>query len=339
MPPSADAGTWGVGMKRRTVLALLALHRAAWAARPRILVVESYSVEYRWDHDYRQVLQEILGERYSLEFFAMDTKRLPVAQHAGMAKKALARIQATQPVLVMLGDDAALHYLGEPLDKLGIPGVYFGINGNPRNYGQMNFRNITGVLERPLIKRNIVFIRRIMPALHKVLVLFDNNLTSQLTYDEMFDGKPSILIDGIQADLKLCKTLEDWKHSILTAPAEGYQITIAGLYHTLTRPNGKVAAAEEVISWASDNTRLPLFALWDFAVGPHQAIGGLVLSGREQGKVAAGIALDILEAGAKPAVRLPVTARQGDFVFSKTQLARFNLVLPPDIAAQAQLRD
>ena len=317
----------------------LASPAASWAARPRILVVESYHGDYLWDHDYREVLLEILGERYALEFFEMDTKRLPLELHAGMAQKALARIRAVQPVLVILGDDAALHYLGEPLDKLDIPGVYLGINGNPRNYGRMNFRNITGVLERPLIKRNIVFIRRIMPNLRRVLVLFDNDLASRLIYDEMFDGKPSLAIDGMQADLKLCKTLEDWKRSILTAPDYGYQITIAGLYHTLTRPNGKVADADEVMAWASANTRLPLFALWGFAVGPHKAIGGLVLSSREQGKVAAGIALDILEGGAKPSERLPVTARQGDFIFSRSELARFHLVLPPDIAAQAHLLD
>jgi hypothetical protein len=325
-------------MKRRTILLMLAGHSACWAApRPRILVVESYHADFLWDHDYRQVLIELLGERYSLEFFEMDTKRLPTELHAGMGQKALTRIRAVQPALVMLGDDAALRYVGEPLDKLGIPGVYLGINGNPRNYGQMNFKNITGVLERPLIKRNIVFIRRIMPTLRKVLVLFDNDLTSQLTFDEMFDGKPSLEIDGIQADLKLCNTLEFWKHSILTAPADGYQITIAGLYHTLTRPNGKVADADEVIAWASANTRLPLFALWGFAVGARKAIGGLVLSSQEQGKVAAGIALDILERGAKPSERIPVTARQGDFIFSRSQLARFNLTLPPDIAAQAHL--
>ena len=324
-------------MKRRTALWLLGCAGASWAANPRIVVVESYHADFIWDHDYRDVLMEMLGGRYSLEFFEMDTKRLPQALHAGMAQKALARIRAAQPALVILGDDAALKHLGEPLDKLDIPAVYLGINGNPRNYGQMNFRNITGVLERPLIKRNIVFIRRIIPSLRKVLVLFDNDLTSRLTYDEMFNGKPSILIEGMQADLKLCKTLDDWKRSIRSAPDYGYQITIAGLYHTLTRPNGKVADAEEVIAWASAHTRLPLFALWGFAVGQHKAIGGLVLSSREQGKVAAGIAMDILERGAKPSERLPVTARQGDFLFSRSELARFNLVLPPDIAAQAHL--
>ncbi len=336
MPHCANPGGWGRVMKRRTALCLLACPPACWAERPRILVVESYHAEYRWDQDYRQALVEMLGQRYGLEFFEMNTKRLPVEMHADMAEKALARIRSLQPVLVILGDDAALHYLGAPLDRMDIPGVYLGINGNPRKYGQMHFRNITGVLERPLIKRNIAFIRQILPPVRKVLVLFDNDLSVQLIHAELFEGKPSMVVDGMQVDLKLCKSLAEWKQSILTAPSDGYQVTIAGTYHTLTLPNGKVADANEVIAWACANTRLPLFALWEFAVGPNKAIGGLVLSSYEQGKAAAAITLDILEKGAKPSERVPVTARQGDFVFSKSQLARFHLVLPPDIAAQAQ---
>ena len=326
-------------MKRRTVLLFLAAHSSSWAERARILVVESYNAEYRWDHDYREVLVEMLGERYSLEFFEMDTKRLPIELHAGMAEKALARIRSLRPVLVILGDDAALQHLGEPLDALNIPGVYLGINGNPRNYGRMNFKNITGVLERPPIKRNIVYIRQIMPSTTRVRVLFDTNRSVQLIHDELFEGKPRMVVDGIQVDLRLCKSLEEWKSSVLSAPADGYQVTVAGTYHTLVQTNGKVADPEEVITWSAANSRVPLFALWEFAVGPRMAIGGLVLSSREQGKAAAAIALDILNGGPKPSQRVPVTGRPGDFLFSKSQLAHFHLELPPDIAAQAQFLD
>ncbi len=326
-------------MKRRTILLFLAAHSSNWAERARILVVESYNAEYRWDHDYREVLVQMLGERYNLEFFEMDTKRLPIEMHAGMAEKALARIRSVRPALVILGDDAALQYLGEPLDALDIPCVYLGINGNPRNYGRMKFKNITGVLERPPIKRNIVYIRQIMPSIAKVRVLFDTNRTVQLIHDELFEGKSRMMVDGIQVDLRLCKTLDEWKNSVLSAPADGYQVTIAGTYHTLTQTNGKVADPEEVIVWTAANSHVPLFALWEFAVGPHMAIGGLVLSSREQGKAAAAIALDILKGGPKPSQRVPVTGRPGSFLFSKSQLAHFHLDLPPDIAAQAQLLD
>jgi len=319
------------------VILLLAWLPSAWGAEATILVVESYHAEYRWDQAYRRALTESLAPKYTLEFFEMDTKRQPASRHAQMAEKALARIQALHPALVVLGDDAALQYLGPRLDTMDIPGVYLGINGNPRKYGAMRFEHITGVLERPLIKRNISFIQQVAPSTHKVQLLFDNGLTSRVIYDEMFDGKSSMWIDGIQVDLQLCQTLDEWKQAVLQADARGYQVTIAGLYHTLKRANGRVADADETMVWSSANTPVPLFALWDFAVGPDMAVGGLVLSGWEQGHAAAAIALDILERQVKPSSLIPVTARQGDFLFSKKQLKRFHLSLPPDIARQAHL--
>ena len=314
----------------------LAWQSMAWAGPLDILVVESYHDKYEWDQAYRQGLTEQLGNQFTLEFFEMDTKRLPIERHAEMAQKALARIHALHPALVIMGDDAAVKYLGPMLDPLGIPGVYLGVNANPRSY---NLKNITGVLERPLLKRSIVFIQTIVPASKKILVLFDTDITAKITYQEIFGNKSSLDIGGLQVDLQLCNTLEEWKNAVTQALTNGYQVTIAGLYQTLKRPNGAVADAEEVIAWTSANTPVPLFALWDFAVGPNKAVGGLVLSGKEQGKAAAVMALQILDGKAKASTMLPTMARQGDFIFSRKQLARFNLTLPPDIAKQARMVD
>lgn len=323
-------------MRKTIAFLLLAGLGAAWAGPRDILVVESYHREYAWDHAYRQALSGQLGQQYALEFFEMDTKRLPVERHADMARKALMRVRALHPALVILGDDAAVKYLGPLLEPLGMPGVYLGMNANPRSY---KLKNMTGVLERPLIKRSIVFIREVVPAAKKMLLLFDDGLTARITLEEFFGSQPSLDVDGIQVDLQMCSTVEAWKKAVRQAASNGYQVTIAGLYQTLRRPGGAVADAEEVIAWTSANTPVPLFALWDFAVGPDKAVGGLVLSAAEQGKTAATLALQILEGKADPSTMLPVTARQGDFIFSKSQLARFRLALPPDIASQARLLD
>jgi len=59
-----------------------------------ILVVESYHAEYDWDESYTQALKEILGKDYKLEFFRMDTKRLPPEKHPAMADAAWEKYQA-----------------------------------------------------------------------------------------------------------------------------------------------------------------------------------------------------------------------------------------------------
>ena len=326
-------------MSRLVTLLLFLWFPALWASDKTILVVESYHADFHWDRVYRKALSDAFAGRYTLEFFEMNAKRLPVDQHADMANKALARIKTLRPALVIMGDDAALKYLGPLLDPLDIPGVYLGINGNPRHYGQGKFHNITGVLERPLLKRGMTSIRQLLPATKKVLLLFDVDLTSGAIRDEVFHGKSSVLIDGIQIDLQLCPTVADWKSAVTSAREKGYQATVAGLYQTLKGTDGAVADADEIIRWSSANTPLPLFALWDFSVGAEMAAGGLVISGLEQGKAAAAMALEILENKKTPSSILPVTARQGDFLFSRKQLHRFKLELPRDIARQARLID
>ena len=325
---------------RLLVLVLFSLWwQLAGAALPTILVVESYHDGFQWDHDYRQTLSEALNEKYRLEFFQMDTKRLPAEKHSVMASKALARIAELRPALVVLGDDAALRLVGPDLDQTGIPGVYLGINNNPRNYASKGFQHITGILERPHFKRGMQFIREIIPSTRKVLVVFDDNFTSDIIQRELFPSGPIIGLAGMEINLKICATYAEWQQVVTTAPANGYQIIVSGLHQVLRDGNGKVVDSEQVMRWTSANTRLPLFAFWDFDVAPDMAIGGLVLSGSEQGRAAAILIHRILEEHVAPATIFPVIASQGSFVFSRRQLARFGINLPPAIATVARFVD
>lgn len=323
---------------RWPALFLLCLYLPIASAK-NILVVESYHASFKWDQDYRRALSEALTPGHTLEFFEMDTKRLPVEKHAAMGQKAVARIKESTPALVVMGDDAALKHVGPELERLGIPGVYLGINNNPRNYAREGYSHITGVLERPLIKRNIAFIQQLVPAIQKVQILFDGNFTSEVIRNEVFGGKLVTNLNGIQIDLKICKTADDWERAVRDAKSNGYQVTVAGLYQSLTKSNNKIANDEDIIAWTSAHTPVPLFAIWDFSVGPDKAIGGLVMTGTEQGKAAASIVRKILE-NKRPRARIfPQTTALGSFVFSRKQLARFGIRLPAEIANRAELID
>jgi hypothetical protein len=46
-----------------------------------------------------------------------------------------------------------------------------------------------------------------------------------------------------------------------------------------------------MITWANQNSPLPVMALWGFSVGHGKAVGGLVIDGEAQGIRAAEIAL------------------------------------------------
>ena len=69
-------------------------------------------------------------------------------------------------------------------------------------------------------------------------------------------------------------------------------------------------------------------------MGREGAIGGLVVSGAEQGRLAAALAKRILQ-GESPSSLWPVTAERGSLLFSRSQLRKHHLVLPPDLAREA----
>ena len=314
---------------------LLLLLPSMAVAKQVILVIESYHAEYPWDASYKKGLEEVLGREYELRYFEMNTKQLPPEEHARRADMAWKLYQDVRPALVVLGDDAALKFLGPRFLQTQTPCVYLGVNANPREYIE-NGRNVTGVLERPLFLRNIVFLKSILPRqFRKALVLFDTDITSRVLADEPFGGKGIMDISGVQVELRLIGQLDQWKRAVLDAKANGYDVIIVGLYHTIVDSDGKHVDSEEILHWTSENSPVPLFGFWDFAVGPKATAGGMVLFGEVQGRMAGEIARTILS-GTPPGQILPVIGEQGRFLFSRSQLAKWGLTLPKDISDRAE---
>ena len=168
-----------------------------------ILVIESYHAQYPWDNGYKKALTETLGQDHTFSFFQMDTKRLPKSKYAKMAELAWQEYLTLKPDIVVLGDDNALSYVGPKLKHTKTPTVYLGINNNPRNYSIADAKNITGVLERPLLKRSLLLIDEIIPQISKVLVLFDSGATSNVALQSYFDGQNIIKIGNIEVDIYL----------------------------------------------------------------------------------------------------------------------------------------
>lgn len=330
-------------MRKRTTafttffLLLLMLPLCVFAQKT-VFVVESYHAENAWDASYKKALQEALGSRYKLEFFEMDTKRLPKDQHQKMSDLAWKKYLELKPDLVVLGDDAALTHLVKRLAETRTPVVYLGINNNPRDYVPPSAENFTGVLERPLLKRSIAFLQALIPTAKKILILFDDDVTAQVIKKEVFSSRDTTLINGVTVDIRMIGTLKEYKEAVLSAKGQ-YDATVIGLYQSVKTAEGTAVDAEELISWVSRNSVVPPFAFWDFAVGAHRTAGGLVLYGRDMGVLAAGLVKNILEDGIPPRKIIPILNNQGVFLFSKAQLQKWKLTLPKEILSSASMVD
>lgn len=308
-------------------LIVLLIHTPAFAAKPKVFVINSYHASYPWVQSHNEALQNELGDTATLSFHYMDTKRISPDQHDQRATLAMEEYWSTKPDLVVLTDDNALRLLGSRISNAGTPVVYLGINENPRQYISHSTK-ATGVLERPLLKRSIVFIKELLHGrLNKCLVMFDNGSTSCAIVKNTFGGKDSMNFADTTVDLQLVATFFQWKTHVLASKQMKYDAIILGLFHTLVDEEGNHVPDAMVSQWTSENSPVPVFGFWDFAIGKRKAIGGLVLAGEPQGREAAKLIKRVL-AGEDPMTVEPVTAEHGRFVFSRSQMKRWGITIP-----------
>lgn len=308
---------------------------AAAHGKPRVLFIESYHSEYKWDQELSKGLEGVLGDKVELFDFQMDTKRLPASEYAERAELAWKYYLAVKPDIVVLADDNAMLLLAERFLVTGIPVVYMGINSNPRKYAPLG-KNITGVLERPLYKRTVKYLKELMYiGTGKVLILLDESTTSKAFKTAIFADGDSQEISGITTDIELIPCMKDWRKTVLDARKNNYKAIVIGLYHRVFE-DGNYVDSEKILEWTSANSPVPVFAFWEMSVGKGKAVGGMVMNGEVQGKAAGKMVLDIL--GGTPVHSIkPVIPEQGRFIFSRTELDRWKIRLPRYMKEQGRI--
>lgn len=296
-----------------------------------ILVIESYEPTHPWDASYLQALRQRLEPKHHLTLQHLDTKRIPRELFEIEAEKIWQSYLQIKPDLVVIGDDNAISLLAQRIAANGTPVVYLGMNDNPRRNNLYGQPNLTGVLERPLMKRNIREMSEMVPDARKALILFDSSDVSMTAVEDEFRNQTTLKLGNLTVEIKLLGDFSLWKQAVESANQDGTDMIFIGLYHTLHDELGQYTLPETVIDWTGRHARMPLFGFWDFSIGKGRAIGGLVLSGKEQGFAAADLALAIL-ASDKPAQTFaPRTAERGEYLFSQSALQRSQLQLPDNI--------
>lgn len=312
-------------MGRYLLLLLALLSFPSLAAR--VAIIESYHQGYAWDHEYVQGIEDVLAG-HQLERFQLDTKRIGREEYAQAADRVWQALQDFRPELILIGDDNAFRLLSERLSSLNIPIVFLGLNGTPRDYGLERFSAITGVFERPLLKRSVLFLRALLKKdSPRILVLFDASTTAAAAHDHLSQQEPSIRVGKIQVDVELDNNADNWRKRVEDAAGKGYDALIIGLYHTLSEADGSYTDPEHFLGWIHDNSSVPSFGFWDFSIGPRGNIGGYVLDGYEHGRAAAKMAEKIIN-GVPASSIYPLIDDSGRFIFSRSGMERWQLTVP-----------
>jgi len=308
----------------------------AWAEKAEVMIINSYNADHFWVKGHNQALAKALANRATLRYRYLDSKNLPSEEYEKRADAIWEECKRLHPKVVVLTDDNAVRLLGKRIMSANIPVVFLGVNLNPREYlGKMSLA--TGVLEHPLFKRSLSYLEGI-PELHcrHCRVLFDSSVTAHAMLKHVFHDKPSQTIGETTTDIEMVQTFAQWKKLVLEAKDNGDDLLFVGLYHALVDENGTRKPDQKVLRWTAAHSPVPVFGLWKFDVGRGKAIGGLVHTGEEQGFLAAEMVLKILN-GTSPADIYPKTVKYGELVFSRSELARWHLTIPPEFTNTRQV--
>jgi hypothetical protein len=316
---------------------ILLLFWSPFSTASKVLIVNSYHSLYTWSAECRQGFDEYVDPHHEVDYFEMDTKRIPSAEFAQKALLAMQKVRSLKPDIVVLMDDSALKLLGEAVSQLGIPVVFMGINNNPRFYFTDGVlpQNVTGVIERPLLERSAASIFRLLtPRTKKILLMMDNGLTSGAIIQTSLYGKRAIFRNDYVVDTYLTNSYSDWKAKVKSVSTEEYDALIISNYASLKDDNNEQVPLDTTSQWTSKHSRVPLFAFWKYSVGRGKAIGGLLMRGYDQGKHAALILNESLATGRTPKVTIP---SRGEFIYSQSELDRWGLSLPAKLKKRASI--
>ena len=301
--------------------------------KPRILVLQSYGTDYSWTSDVDKGINKILFKKpYIIRWHYMDTKNHPEEDFKVKAGNAARKvIDEWQPDILLAVDDdaqqyAAKYYVNKPRIKI----VFAGINGQITPYGYDNASNATGIVERNslgAIKDLLMQVWQSQGKNKKIRIINIGDKSKTLLEDEQFiksfNWAPVELVDSITGD-----TFDEWKKAVIDAGERADFLLITN-YRKIqySKDNKKLVPPEEIMEWTMQNSKIPGVGTNQFNVtdGYMLALG---TSPYEQGRVAAKMAVDIIDKKIVPK-DIPVESTKEFFVLMRRSgLEKYNIKVP-----------
>lgn len=325
------------------VLLCVGLAEGVFAQGKNIVIVHSYDKELiDWVGGQENGFKTIVGSRYNYYSYYMNTKRIPNDSFAEKALEALRFIEEKQPDLVYVTDDNATKLVGRFVSR-DIPVVFSGVNAHLRKeYPWIldNHKNITGVLERPLIKRTLIQMESVVSAnIEKVLIILGTSPTGNAFFNNDLEGKAVFNMERSKVHVKRSGKVQDWKTWVLESKREGYTSILPAAIFALIDDNENKVDGYEVARWISKNSPIPVYTVQFQVIGKDMFIGGMSLTGRFMGEDAGKLANEILVGGKSPDSVMPQTQQRGILTFSKTQLKKWHLKVKSEFIKEVKLLD
>lgn len=292
--------------------------------RAEILVLHSYSPDYSWTQTEQAGIDSVFKpfqSDYKIRIEYMDTNHNPAIFKGPLLQKLYkdkfsnSRFQA-----IIATDNAALDFLRINRSRLfpDTPVIFCGINGYEP--GMIHgLPNSTGIAEENDFPGLFDTISRLHPTVtHVVIYGVADDPTHQANValiKKTLPASSSNLKIEIREfnDIESC--IDDAGHL-----SDDTVILMVGSMRTMRGEGVNLQRANELMSPA---VKVPVYTAWDFGIN-HGALGGLVVSGYDQGRLAAEVAVRVLRG--ESADNIPVLLNVSNvYMFDYRQMTRFGV--------------
>jgi|GEM_PF-1458547 len=299
-------------------------------ASKRILLITSYHQGDRWNDNIVQGVRTVLDrlQHVNLAIENMDLRRNIGPGHERlMAEYLRAKYRNKPQDLILVSDDPALDFLLTIRSELfpRTPVVFCGVNNftPERLQGQSN---ITGVNEEVSIAPTLDLALGLFPQATRIVGIVSDREANSRTHLAHFRAVADRFKGRAEFVELLNLTTQDAPEALRRLPSNSLVLRLINLL----KPDNGFLSLLESMNIISEHSPVPVFTAWDFDVG-EGALGGNVISGQEQGRTAASLAVQILEG--RPADQIPVVMASPNIpMFDYRQMQRFGLsaeALPP----------
>jgi ABC-type uncharacterized transport system substrate-binding protein len=267
--------------------------------RWKILHIMSYHSPWKWTDGQLNGFQAALqGLDIDYKVFQMDTKRRSdPAWKENVGRQARELIETWKPDLVYTSDDyaqesVAKHYLNKDL-----PFVFSGVNADPSQYEFVGSKNITGVLEEEHFVESVQLLKKLVPTVKKIAVIYDDDPTWPEVMARM--KKNLAQLPDIQiTSYDLIHTFKQFQERLAALPQEADAVCLLGIF-TFKDEHGHNVSYKEVLRWFLGHSRLPDFSFWQDRIY-YGTLCSVNVSEYEQGLAAGRLARGILLEGRSP---------------------------------------
>jgi len=293
------------------------------AERTKVLIFHSYHEGLSWTDNINKGIRSVFDDTGNIElhFEYLDSKRNTDSLYLGKLYDLHKTKYHDIPFDVIIAvDNNALSFLLEHRDEFyqNIPIVFCGINQFSDTIIE-GIHGITGVTEEPDFKATIELILKLHPNIKELVIINDNRtFTARVIARHIKEFWPLL-----QTEVR-SRFLSEVNHSqLLNHIKQLNDSSVLLLTVFSVDREGHYISYHENIEMIDEVTPVPVYGGWEFYLDKG-IVGGVLTSGFEQGQLAAGMALQVMQGQSADSIPI-IQAGYNHLKFDYNQLRRFNI--------------